>query len=218
MGSESGDSASSGPGPVDLASVRRARRAASDEAAGREIVRRLLPRVRKRVYFLVPSEAEREDLVSQCMVEILDSLRRYRGEASLETWADRICYRVCMRAASRLRRRQATEQTSEQALDVHVVAPGPGPAGDPHDTYVAGQLEGALRRHLDAVPEPRRTAVVLKVLFGHTMKEVAEITGVPLETARSRVKKGLVELRRSAGADPAFLELLGKGPGMEGRG
>ena len=43
------------------------------------------------------------------------------------------------------------------------------------------------------------------------LPEVAELTGVPLNTARDRIRVALRELRQSISGDPEFTELIGEG-------
>ncbi len=199
------------PQSRDFRSIRRLRQAASNEEDAQGIVATLLPRIRRRILLLTRMDQDTDDLVAQCLVEIMEILPRFRGDSSLATWADKVTYRVAMRSLSRRRRKERTELPDSRSPEQTPFAAMPAAAdSDPHRQAVTNALVDGLRRHLGTLPEPRRTSVVLRVLLGHSMKEVSPITGVPLETARSRVKKGLLELRRSASADPQFLDLLGR--------
>lgn len=52
-----------------------------------------------------------------------------------------------------------------------------------------------VRRALEDVGEPHRTALELVYLDGLTHREVAERTGVPLGTAKTRIRDGLLKVR-----------------------
>jgi RNA polymerase sigma-70 factor (ECF subfamily) len=60
--------------------------------------------------------------------------------------------------------------------------------------------QAELGRHVAAVmrrlPEDQRTAILLKEYHGLTFQEIAEVTGCPLSTAKTRVYQGLTVLRR----------------------
>lgn len=60
-----------------------------------------------------------------------------------------------------------------------------------------------LAHALDALPPRTRTAVQLSVMEGRTHQEVADVTGVPLGTVKSDIRRGLLRLRRAmeAGTD-----------------
>jgi len=194
---------------VSMDSVRLARDASSDPRAARRVVEKVLPRIRHRIALLVPFDAEAADLENQCLLEVFRSLGRYRGEASLATWADRITYRVAMRALKRRRRRERTVLlAASERIESHSLGAGALPAPDEQTAHHA--MMGRLQEHLGLLHETQRTAVVLKVFLGHSMKEVAAIMGAPLETTRSRVKTGLSDLRRRVERDHPLMELLGR--------
>lgn len=72
------------------------------------LVKRLLPRMRTTVTYLAHQSPDAEDMVQRALVEILRSAPTFRGESSIETWAERIAVRVTFRALKRLRRSSAT--------------------------------------------------------------------------------------------------------------
>ena len=57
---------------------------------------------------------------------------------------------------------------------------------------------------LARLPEERRTTLVLRLIFGHSIAEIAELTGVPSNTVRGRIRTGLKELRGSPEARRAL--------------
>jgi RNA polymerase sigma factor (sigma-70 family) len=60
-----------------------------------------------------------------------------------------------------------------------------------------------LAHALDALPPRTRIAIQLAVMEGRTHQEVADLTGVPLGTVKSDIRRGLLRLRRAmeAGTD-----------------
>ena len=66
------------------------------------------------------------------------------------------------------------------------------------------QLE-AVRAALGALPEAQRQAVVLAYWGGLTAGEIADRAGVPIGTAKSRVRLGLQRMRAELG-EPAVAE------------
>lgn len=58
------------------------------------------------------------------------------------------------------------------------------------------EQNAVLRRRLDALPGVQREALILYYYHNFKLREVAAITGVPLATAKSRIRQGLSKLRR----------------------
>jgi DNA-directed RNA polymerase specialized sigma24 family protein len=58
-----------------------------------------------------------------------------------------------------------------------------------------------LSTYLGELGEAQRTALVLRVGLEYTLPEIAEITGSPVATVKSRIIKALSELRRAVRRD-----------------
>ena len=74
-------------------------------------------------------------------------------------------------------------------------------------------VSGAWARAVASLPDEQREVIVLKEYEGLTFAEIAEVLGVPLSTVKTRLYRGLVQLRqrlehegiRSASVVPAPL-------------
>jgi RNA polymerase sigma factor (sigma-70 family) len=63
--------------------------------------------------------------------------------------------------------------------------------------------EPGLPAALAALSERQRIAVVLRVGFGYTLREVADLTGTKVTTVQNHMERGLRRLRERLGADIA---------------
>jgi DNA-directed RNA polymerase specialized sigma24 family protein len=61
---------------------------------------------------------------------------------------------------------------------------------------------------LDRLAPERRLVVVLKLMYGHSAAEVAEMTGLSLEKVRYHLKHGRATLRHLATRDAGIRELF----------
>ncbi len=182
------------------------RSAQNDPKATEQIVVRLAPRVRQTVYLAVGRDQEADDLAHVCLVEILENIGKYRGAGSLEAWAGRLSYRVLMRHLSRRRRSERTVSLAPIEVGISLV--------NPEQESARGHLRKRLKHHLQKIPMERRMTLILRLVYQYSVTEVAEMTGVPLNTARDRIRVGLKELRKSILRDPAAKEfLMGKNYG-----
>ncbi|MBI4917480.1 MAG: sigma-70 family RNA polymerase sigma factor [Acidobacteria bacterium] len=169
--------------------------ASGDDGARRTLALRLADRMRRTARFLLRDEADADDAAQSAMVEVLLCLRRYRGEGSLEHWANRIATRTALELVRRRRRDAEREGRGDAAL----------PA--PEETTTCGDepevvLRQRLLRCLDRVPDERRATVVLRLVHGMTLEEIARETAVPRNTAKDRLRVGRQELREAVREDP----------------
>jgi RNA polymerase sigma factor (sigma-70 family) len=185
-----------------LDDLRMAREATVDHDAARRLLERIGPRVRHTVRLLVGRDDELEDYTHACFVAILENLGKYKGTGPLEAWAGQLTYRVLMR---QLKRRRRSERT------VTLVAEEAGVVSATPEREATRRSRIAVwTTHLHKLPEKRREALVLRLVHGYSVAEVARITDAPLNTVRDRIRVGLKELRQSIAVDPAAMELLGR--------
>jgi RNA polymerase sigma-70 factor (ECF subfamily) len=163
-----------------------ARAAQGDRKAAQALLSELLPRVRNLVRYLVWSDADVDDVVQLVLVELLRAFGNYRGEGSLNAFADRITVRVALHFVRK--RRSEKQRRSALSPELHLVTP----LHDGPDDYT---LRRQLVHCLDELPEGQRQAVVLHHVLGQSVPELAESLQVPFETARSRLRLGMERLR-----------------------
>jgi RNA polymerase sigma factor (sigma-70 family) len=74
-------------------------------------------------------------------------------------------------------------------------------AGRPHSEGDSLQEVGSepLRQALWRLPEGQRRALVMAVFYGYTAKEMSELDGVPLGTAKTRIRSAMMKLRAELG-------------------
>ncbi len=119
-----------------------------------------------------------EDAVQDVFMVVLSRAESFEGRSSLRTWL----YGIALRVARAHRRRRQTEPLEDASLD----GDARGPA---RETEHAEELRllGALLAELE---EPFREAFVLAEIEQLTAPEIAEVTGVKLNTVYSRIRLG----------------------------
>ncbi len=180
-----------------------ARRAADgDTAARRRLVDKLMPRVRSTVHYLAPGDSDADDLVQLSFIEILRSIALFRGDCRLETWASRIAVRTTISQLKERRRRlRWLDPRPEADLE-------PVDERTPEGQSEQLQLRRHIKRLLERLPVAQRVVIVLRLVQGMSLNEIAEITDAPLNTTRERLRVGRKGFQRYLKQDPVLRDWM----------
>src|SRR5882762_10660741 len=98
-----------------------------EPAATRELFRRHRSRVHACLFRVLGSNRDMDDLLQEAFLQVFQSLRGWRAEASLATWIDRVAVRCAYRYLSQRGRRVQTEALEDdEAVALASHADGPG--------------------------------------------------------------------------------------------
>jgi RNA polymerase sigma-70 factor, ECF subfamily len=175
-------------GPDDSALLERARE--GDVEAFADLVRRHEQRVRTVLNRLLDDPRDVEEATQDCFVQAWRNLDRFRGEATLFTWL----YRIAVNEAlARLRRKSlALAELDERAPGAPLRA---HPAREPHHAAEASELQAFLAERVRALPPEYRVPLVLRDIAGLSNQEVAEILGLSVPAAKSRIHRARMRIR-----------------------
>jgi RNA polymerase sigma-70 factor (ECF subfamily) len=168
-------------------------------------LRRLLdavgPDVARVVGLVVGHDAsDLDDICQEALLGVVRALPDFRGECAVRRFARR----VAVRTALSQRRRAARKATHhERWVDREAGAP-PEVTVDP----VERPGRELLRALLVELPEAQAEALVLRVVLGCSIREIAEATGAPANTVRSRLRLAKEALRRRITSDSTLRESL----------
>ena len=173
--------------------------ASGDRAAQRRLFDQHRGRVHAILFRLIGSNRDMEDLVQEAFIEIFRSLSRFRGEAKLGTWIDRITTRV---AYAYFKRKRPASVNLESVPEI--------PAHDANAERRVLAREAARRLYavLDRVESKQRVAFALHVIDGRSLREVAAMMDSSLVATKSRVWRARREVNRRARKDPVLAEFL----------
>jgi RNA polymerase sigma-70 factor (ECF subfamily) len=166
--------------------------AAGDPRARSMLAMRLSGRFRRLLRGLLGDARDADDAAQDALVEVLSSAHGYRGEASIERWADRIAVRTGLRFHRRERRAAIDDVDPDE---IGAVALEPAHRDD---------LPRPLLAYLDQLPAKERQVLFLKHGLGYSLPEVAEIVGAARSTTKYRLMTALARLRKVIRRDTAI--------------
>lgn len=144
---------------------------------------------------LVGPVADLEDLTQTVFLEAMTALSRYRGDASFKTWLLSIAVHVGQHylRAGRIRRHVPLDVVPDEALV----------ADADHERCLDERSLGPLLHELlDSIGAKKRVALLLYVLEGYSIEEVASLMGATQTATRSRVFFARRELRKRLTKSP----------------
>ena len=165
---------------------------AGDPAAWDRLMRRYQRPLFVFVHELVRREADSLDVVQETFLRAVRNLSGLREDARFGSWLFGIAHQLCRRRARRAWREDelADEQVAE-TIDEGAAAPGEQLLRDEEAAEVFALLA--------ALPGPMRAALTLHVLEDFSLEEIAEVTGVPAGTVKSRLHHAKRALRERVG-------------------
>ncbi len=181
-----------------------------DEMAFREVVERYQSKVFSIIYGILRNRNDAEDIAQQVFAKIYFSIRSFDFRSSLLTWIYKITINECYDYLRKRRVRKLVYESDfseEDALRLRnseaAMDQGPSVEGDlARRDYVV--------KLLAKLPEEDRTLMLLKEVEGHSVEELAQMTGlnqntikVKLFRARQKLLKAAERLDRAPGAAPA---------------
>lgn len=176
--------------------------AAGDERARQMCAMRLVTRIRRVSAAILGGGPDVDDAIQESLIAIFDAAHGFRGESRIERWAGRISVRTALQVA---RKRQRHTRHIDTNLDPDILDHDDGrPASAGSSARWARvdarseldeNLPRPLRDYLEALPPVERSALVLRHALGHTLAEIAELTGTSQSTVKYRIRNALARAR-----------------------
>ena len=158
-----------------------------------EAFERLVREFGDRIYRFVKrlaGEPAADDLTQEVFIRVHRSIDAYRPEGRFESWLFTIANNLCIDHA-RWRRDHPTLAIKE------IAEFGAARARRPVEAAEDSELKAAILKAVDALPFEQKQVFLLREEAGLSFKEIAEMTGCPLNTALGRMHYAMESLRKS---------------------
>jgi len=164
---------------------------ARDPGAAEVLYERFSSRIYGLGIVMLGSPPAAQDLVQDTFVKLWRNADRYDAtRGKLETWVLLVARSL---AIDSLRRRVLEARSLERAG-----VPGEAdPSAGPEEIAGTGDLADRARRAMRRLSGEQRAALELAYFGGKTSAEVAELEGIPVGTAKTRIRSALLRLREA---------------------
>ena len=171
--------------PDEIARLRR-----GDPAALAAVIGRYQHRLYRYLYRLMKDASAADDLFQQTWLNVVRQMARYDPRRSFDTWL----FAIAHNAAMDLLRGRSGESLDEAE---HTIRAG---GEDSLASVIAAERAEIVAEAVAGLSAPYREVLTLRFEEDMKLEEIAEVTGAPLSTIKSRVQRALESLRRRISA------------------
>jgi RNA polymerase sigma-70 factor, ECF subfamily len=168
------------------------------QAGEREAFDHLVARYQRYVFNLVyqhlGDQGDMDDVAQEVFIRIYKFIRKYRGDASLESWIYKIVLNYCR---THIRRRASWTRLlipfggsrPEEERSYEVLDSLPDNTYDPAKTTEQRRLADDILAAVRALPDIYRNIMVMREVNELSYEEIAEILGISIGTVKSRISR-----------------------------
>lgn len=154
---------------------------------------------------IVKNKEVADDIFQETFVKAILTIRqgRYAESGRFPSWLMRIAHNLVI---DYFRQEKSENTTSADNNEVNVLNRIELSEGTVEDDLVARQTRADVRRFIGQLPEEQKAVVVMRYYKNMPFKQIAEQTGVSINTALGRMRYALMNLRKmTAEADRALV-------------
>ena len=159
------------------------------------------------ILFVVRDHDKAEDVFQETFVKVITKLnqRKYTTSGKFSAWLMRIAHNVIMDNYREQRAQNIVEPTqgndlsnisSKDLLDTNV-----------ENRYVNEQVLSDVKKMMNQLPATQREVVYMRFYQEMSFKEIAETTGVSINTSLGRMRYAVLNMRRMAKQHHIHLQL-----------
>lgn len=167
---------------------------AGDNRALEQLINRHKEKVFTSIYMFTKDQYLAEDLFQDTFIKAIDKLKqgKYKEEGKFLPWIMRMSYNICIDHYRKSKRNKNI--TTSEDFDIFDIIPTED--DNPELTFINGQSSDKVRQIVDLLPDEQREVVLLRHYYDFSFKEIAELTGVSINTALGRMRYSLINLRK----------------------
>ena len=169
-----------------------------DNRAFDELLTRNQQKLYNYILFVVRDPELANDVFQDTFVKVITKLQegKYTDSGKFAFWLTRIAHNIIMDSYRQQRSEHIVEPTedndlsnlrSDDLMDINR-----------ENEFVNAQVMNDVRHMMDALPAPQREVVYMRFYQDLSFKEIAEMTGVSINTSLGRMRYALINMRRMA--------------------
>jgi RNA polymerase sigma-70 factor (ECF subfamily) len=169
-----------------------------DNRAFDELLARNQQKLYNYILFVVRDPEQANDVFQETFVKAITKLQegKYTDSGKFSFWLSRIAHNVIMDTFRQTKSEHIVEASEDN--DLNKLRTQDLMDLNRENEYVNSQIMQDVRHLMDTLPAPQREVVYMRFYQDLSFKEIAEATGVSINTSLGRMRYALINMRRMA--------------------
>lgn len=168
---------------------------AGDKLAIEKLIKKHKDRVYTYILLVVKKEQLAEDIFQETFIKVIRSLRRgkYQEKGIFVSWVIRIAHNLII---DHFRKAKHLRTLSNEDSEVDLFNNTAFSEDNIEDEMISNQISEDVRKLIDMLPEDQKQVILLRHYGDFSFREIAEQTGVSINTALGRMRYALINMRK----------------------
>lgn len=166
-----------------------------DRSGIEDLIQRHKVKVFSYICMYIRDKTLAEDIFQETFLKVINSLRsgKYRDNGKFLSWVMRIAHNLII---DHFRRVKQSNLVSNDDYEGDIFNSRKLADSNIEDDLVYDQIISDVRLLLDELPDDQKEVVILRHYAGLSFKEIADQTGVSINTALGRMRYALINIRK----------------------
>ena len=165
-----------------------------DESALASLIERHQSKIYGFIYSKINDRDLSDDIFQDTFIKVIRTLKTksYNEEGKFLPWVMRIAHNLVVDHFRKAKKMPFQRETEEYSIFNYMT----DNASTVESQMITEQVEADLTRLLDELPADQKEVLVMRMYQDLSFKEIAELTGVSINTALGRMRYALLNLRK----------------------
>ena len=165
-----------------------------NESALEKLINKHKSRIYNFIFSKVLNRDISEDIFQDTFIKVIKTLKRgfYNEEGKFLPWVMRIAHNLIIDHFRKSNRIPKFENSNEYDIFQHLTDATP----NAEKSIIKNQVSNDLQVLVEELPEDQKDVVIMRLYRDMSFKEIAENTGVSINTALGRMRYAIINLRK----------------------
>jgi RNA polymerase sigma-70 factor (ECF subfamily) len=165
-----------------------------DESALASLIERHQSKIYGFIYSKINDRDLSDDIFQDTFIKVIKTLKSqsYNEEGKFLPWVMRIAHNLVIDHFRKAKKMPFQRETEEYSIFNYMTDNSLNVEGQ----IISQQVESDLNKLLDELPEDQKEVIMMRIYQDLSFKEIADLTGVSINTALGRMRYALLNLRK----------------------